>query len=384
MIMHGDSPQYALDRFDPQRVTFARELRAMTKKELAQRIGKTPSAISQVEKGIIRPDLETFVQISMALRVPTTFFMFVESDLHRRPIDLNTCHFRARRATSLALKKQSARKGDVFIDLIEILERKGVVFPVEAVSAFNCAAETPDEIERAAEDLRRHWGMGLGPIPNIVKLVEGKGVIVLPLYRSCADVDAYSTWRGNRPCILMAMSKTASRARFDVAHEVAHLVLHEDTPTGDMVTERQAHRFAAAFLAPRESFLRECPRSWSFEAFKKLKFRWKMAISALLYRARELGRLSASTYQRAMIQMSHMRTDEGPEWEMERPTLIEQALELLHDRTSLSELAAELKIYSSELEELLGQCVSESLLDKLDKRPQDGEARVVRLRDAAE
>jgi Zn-dependent peptidase ImmA (M78 family)/transcriptional regulator with XRE-family HTH domain len=380
MISRGDSPQLALDHFEPQQVTFARELRGMTKKELSERIRKTPSAVSQIERGIIRPDLETFVRISMALQTPTTFFMKTS---YGPPIDLNCCHFRAKRATSLVLRKQSARMGEILINFIELLERKGVVFPGESISSFNCSPETPHHIEKAAADLRAHWGLGLGPIPNIVRLVESKGIIVLPLFQPCVEVDAYSTWRGNRPCILMSMSKTASRARFDIAHELGHLVLHEDAPTGDVQTERQAHRFASAFLAPRESFLRECPRSWSLEAFRKLKFRWKISISALLYRARELGCLSASTYQRAMVQISPMRTDEGPEWDMERPALIEQALELLRDRVSLSTLAAELRIYSSQLKEFLSPCLSGALLEKLDRRAEDedNETKVVKLRE---
>ena len=62
----NDSPQFAIDRLDPHRITFARELRGLTKKELADKIKKTPSAMSQIERGLIHPDLETFVSISFA------------------------------------------------------------------------------------------------------------------------------------------------------------------------------------------------------------------------------------------------------------------------------------------------------------------------------
>ena len=68
---------------------------------------------------------------------------------------------------------------------------------------------------------------------------------------------------------------------YSAAHELGHLVLHEETSAGEAKTERQADRFAGAFLAPRESFLEECPRRWSFEAFRQLKFRWRISIAAL-------------------------------------------------------------------------------------------------------
>ena len=46
-----------------------------------------------------------------------------------------------------------------------------------------------EEIERSAIHVRREWGMGFGPIPNMVKLLESKGIIVLPIYDVCDEVD---------------------------------------------------------------------------------------------------------------------------------------------------------------------------------------------------
>ena len=105
----SDSPQYALDRYDPQRITFARELRGFTKKEVAESIQKSSSAISQIERGVIRPDLETFVSLSFALKVPPSFFISRNTPV--KPIELAACHFRSLRSASQALRRQSARKG---------------------------------------------------------------------------------------------------------------------------------------------------------------------------------------------------------------------------------------------------------------------------------
>lgn len=379
-ISKGDSPQFALDRLDPNRITFARELRELTKKQLAGNIKKTPSAISQIERGLIRPDLETFVSISFALKVPTSFF--IERSTSSKPIELASCHFRSLRSTSQTMRRQSARKGDLCVDFMELLESKGVLFPEEHISNFSASAGYDDEIEKASRGLRRHWNMGSGPIPNIVKLVESKGIMVLLLPDACHKVDAYSTWRGPRPCILVSCRKTASRVRFDVSHELGHLALHEDAVAGEMKTERQADRFAGAFLAPRESFLEECPRRWSFEAFRRLKNRWKMSIAALLYRAKDLGCISISTHRRAMIQltMEGKRKNEGDEWPMEKPVLITQALELLHDQVTLAGLADEMSVYPSELKDMLSQCVPMETLSKIDRKKDTDSATIVKLR----
>ena len=379
-IGKGNSPQFVLDRLDPSRITFARELRGLTKKQLAENIKKTSSSISQIERGLMRPDLETFVSISFALQVPMSFF--IEKQFVRKPIDLASCHFRSLRSTPQSLRRQSARKGDLCMDLIEILESKGVVFPEEKVTGFSASADSNDQIEQAASDLRRHWKLGYGPIPDIIRLVESRGITVLPLPDACSKVDAYSTWRGRRPCMFLSFMKTASRVRFDVGHELGHLVLHEDTSTGETKTEREADRFAGAFLAPRESFYEECPRRWSFEAFRQLKFRWKMSIAALLYRAKDLGCISISTHRRAMIQLSqrNMRKNEGSEWDMEKPVLMAQALELLHERTTLDKLADELAVYPHELRNMLTQCIPMETLKKIDRKVDSDSAKIVRLR----
>ena len=363
-----DSPQFALDRLEPSRITFARELRGLSKKDLAERIKKTPSAISQIERGQLHPDLETFVSMTFALKVPPSFLAEKPEITHR--IEMTSCHFRALRSTSQALRRQSARKGDLYLDLVELLESKGLQFPKEEVSDFNASPNTDQDIENAAINLRRHWNMGSGPIPEMVKLVESKGIIVLPLESSCTKVDAYSTWRDRRPCMLISLESKPSRIRFDVGHELGHIVLHEETAAGEKKTERQANRFAGAFLAPRDSFLEECPRQWSLNAFQQLKFRWKMSIQALLYRAKDLGCISASTYQRAMIQLSsaNMRKNEGSEWDAERPILVTQALELLSTQVTLNSLADELSIFPSELRDMLISCVPEETLNKIDQK----------------
>ena len=70
----GDSPQYVLARLEPARLRAARERAALTGVRLADKVGVTPSAISQFESGAAKPDLDTLVRLSMALAVPTTFF----------------------------------------------------------------------------------------------------------------------------------------------------------------------------------------------------------------------------------------------------------------------------------------------------------------------
>ena len=365
---------------DPERITYARELKGFSKKDLALKVDKTPSAISQIEKGIIRPDAETLMRISFALSVPPGFFTKKDG---RRYINLGQCHFRARRSVSQAKRKQSVRIGDFFIELVDFLHQKGVVFPEEKVSGFHSQPRCLEDIEIVAAELRKFWGMSLGPIPNITRLLESKGIIVTPIYSSCAEVDAFSVWEGKRPWVMLALGKTASRARFDAAHELGHLILHEEHAPGCSLTENEADRFAGAFLAPRDSFLLECPRRWDYEAFEKLKFRWKMSIQALVYRAYALGVFSQHSLRKAFISISErgQRQDEGPEWAKEQPTLFNQALELLADKVSLSEIASTLCVSKADLTGYLKDAISEDLLARLDRKGEEQNGQLVFLRE---
>ena len=243
-------------------------------------------------------------------------------------------------------------------------------------------AEDTEEIEQAASELRTQWEMGVGPIPNIVKLLEHHGVFVLRIYKACRRVDAYSTWAGTRPCVMLTYGKTPSRTRFDAAHELGHLILHEDAVPGEHNTESQANRFAGAFLAPREAFLQECPRRWSLAAFQMLKNRWKMSIQALVRRAYDLGQLSASGYRRANIDINRrdMKRDEGPEWSHDQPTLLAQALDLLQDRLTLTDLSAAMGLHTENLRTTLEHCdVSADLLEAIDREPDEPSGEVVYL-----
>ena len=85
------------------------------------------------------------------------------------------------------------------------------------------------------------------------------------------------------------------RGRFDAAHELGHLVLHreigeeelENVETLDQI-EREANRFASAFLLPRESYPLEVFTT-RIDGYVHLKERWKVAVSAQVTRCLHLG-----------------------------------------------------------------------------------------------
>ena len=108
---------------------------------------------------------------------------------------------------------------------------------------------------------------------------------------------------GNRP---------EGRIRFDMAHELGHILLHPWSEDLEAITkdefkarERQANMFASAFLLPRDSFGKDIasyPTDLKYYQF--LKNKWKVSIQAMIYRTHQLGIMSDNQYQYLMRQVS--------------------------------------------------------------------------------
>src|SRR2546428_34802 len=161
--------------------------------------------------------------------------------------------------------------------------------------------------EAAAKALRVRWGLGDKPISNMLWLLEAKGVRVFSLAEENVEVDAYSFWRGKQPLVFLNTMKSAEHSRFDAAHELGHLVLHQHGEPQGQEAEREAHAFAAAFLMPRGSVLANAPKFATVEHLVKLKKFWTVSVAALAYRLHAVGVLSEWHYRQIYIEISKRR-----------------------------------------------------------------------------
>jgi Zn-dependent peptidase ImmA (M78 family) len=171
---------------------------------------------------------------------------------------------------------------------------------------------------------------------HFVRLAENHGVLVLFSPPQAASVDAYSFSSHLRPVIVLnPIKRDYYRQRFDVAHELGHLIMHGDAEPGGRIVEEQAHRFAAELLMPAEQVRDLLPATMGGHAWRtlaRLKEQWGVSIQALLYRARWLGRLSDVSYRNAMTTISARgwrRDEPGLVSAIEQPSMLAKAVELL-------------------------------------------------------
>ncbi len=339
--------------FIRERLTIARELRGLTKQQLADKVGKTPSAITQFESGHANPDGKTIGMLALALRVSVGFFAL---PVPGGALSVEVCNFRSLRSARQRERRKALAHGSVVRDFADVLNDL-FDLPEETVSQFSSAEYRILDIEEKAAAVRAAWGLKLGPIQSIARLLESQGVLLSFIPDDSTAVDAFSAWYKGRPMLFLRSNKAWSRTIFDIAHELGHLVMHVDANPGAHDLEVEADRFASAFLLPRETFIRECPNRIDWDHFRELKKRWHVSLAALVRRAKDLRCITEASYRRACIDINRFgwRTAEPDEPSPENLTIIPEAVRsLLAEGVSIEHLASRIGIYANEFNDLMG------------------------------
>ena len=265
-----------MNEFVGERLALARAFQHITLSRLAEAVSASFGLLGHYERGVRknpRPDL--VAALASALKVRPAFFFEPLDDPWRE----EECSFRRRAATPKGIKRRAQAHGTL-IDLV--LRALATMIKVPRYAIPSIGARDEGAIESAAEQCRRAWGLGLGPISHIGRIAEQHGVILVQNLRHADEVDAFSR-RGARSIIVLNPSRTStSRWIFDVAHELGHFVLHEGVTTGSKDTEEQANMFASALLLPREAFARDfLARPFTWRHVFELKERWVVSASAI-------------------------------------------------------------------------------------------------------
>lgn len=280
--------------FSPSRLRVARKRRGLNKTRLAEAIDVDVRSISGFERGDFEPRTETLDRIAEVLRFPPAFF-------HGEPLhepSPHTASFRSMARMGAANREAALAAGAVAFLLNDWMEAR---FALPEPDLPDLREEDP---ETAAMTLRQHWGLGEKPIKNVVHLLEAKGVRVFSMAEDTAEVDAFSLWRAKLPFVFLNTLKSAERSRFDAAHELGHLVLHRhDEPKG-REPEKEANRFASAFLMPRGSVMATAPRMPTVDTLIEYKHHWIVSVSALAYRLHDLGLLTEWHYRSLAVEIA--------------------------------------------------------------------------------
>jgi Zn-dependent peptidase ImmA (M78 family)/transcriptional regulator with XRE-family HTH domain len=345
--MTGTQLRSAASLFDATRLRLARQAAMLRKKELAERIDVSAAAVSQYEKGLTTPSPRVVAALSLALGVPVDFFA---GDRPLGEAPNTTPHFRSLRATTQQERDRAFAHSLLTWEVVRTFERHVRLPAVQIPDQLTVLPEdSVGRAELAARETRRMLELGTGPIPNVVRLLESRGVVCTRPPTQTRRVYAFSCAFPGRPVVVLAAERAHRAAgRFDAAHEFGHLLLHHDEEPGDHSVERQAHAFAAEFLAPASEIADQLPRTADWKSLLELKRIWGVSIQALLYRARNLGVMTEHRYRRAITELNARgwRTQEpDDDGDAEQPVLLAKALDLLsQDGWTVERIAQEARL----------------------------------------
>ena len=287
-----------------------RDLEGINQTELAQILGISTPMVSAIESGR-RPfggSLEVLGYSDSRLHLP----------------DMSEPIHRARASTAVASKKYAKEllrlAGEVFAELRAVTPRAP-----DGDLLRRARVEHVDEIEDVSVELRAVLGHEeSGPVRNLTALVERSGICLVPVPH-LQGLDGISSWVNGVPVIGLNPLVPGDRFRFSLAHECAHLLLHDTRH--DMV-ENEANRFAGAFLFPRDDFDAAMTDKPKMTDFVNLKQNWGLSIGALVYRAHELEYIDDSRYRSLQIQMSKWRRSEPGEFQPVVGTLFSKLIDV--------------------------------------------------------
>ena len=357
--------------FDERRLRMAREAKGWTRQHLAQAVGVTPAAVSHYENKTHRPSGAVLARMSLALGFPRGFFV------SGRPIpsaDIGAAHFRSLRSTTMRERRRALTHATFARELCSLLEEYFQIPPVALPRAVVSERASVDDLENLARECRSALCVGDGPISNVTRLLESYGAIVILLPVECRKVDAFSCVLFDRPVVVLNADKDdKARSRHSAAHELGHLVAHDDADPGSQIVERQADSFAAAFLMPANEIGSQLPASLDWNLLISLKRHWGVSLASLLVRSRTLGVMPEHTYRRGFVQLNSQRNSDGSPWRVnepgnlgpvERPSLLRRCVELVEQMgISRDALANSLCFPRGLVDQLVGEAKPEVLVE---------------------
>ena len=353
--------------FYGSRLREAREARGYSLQQLADHLSFTKQAISLYEKSMRQPRPDCLQKLVEYLRVPSHFFSRPPLSPHS-----SATFYRSMSTATKQMRDAAEQKVKWLREIVGFLSQHVELRPV-SLPPCDFPSDpnriTDESIEESAVELRRFWNLGNGVISNVAHLLENKGIVVARFCLDSDKLDAFSIIEDdtNRPYVILSADKNNYfRSRHDAAHELAHLILHRNVPAQilrDNPTfrnmEKQAHRFASAFLLPARTFGKEWITS-EIDSFKSIKLKWKSAISAMIMRAEVLGIISESQKESLLITLGRKRWRQREPFDddvtPEQPQFFAKSCQLIVSELimSRSDILGELPLDKSDVETILG------------------------------
>lgn len=350
---------------NPQRLENALNARGITQVAFASILDVSKSTMSKWINGNHTPrNADSRLEdISKVLNVPVEWLIGEDfSDTSVSFFRSNASSTRIGRAVAEARLKWAA---EILFSFSDWVDYPNVDLP-ELCSYEEWLKLTDKDIIKIAMRCRKLWKLDNKPISDLMFTCEMAGICVIQEELGYSKMDGLSFWYNNRPFIYLNIDKqSACRGRFNLAHEVFHLIAHRYVPEVDYkkpetykLIESQANLFASELLYPSEQFLDDLIYP-SLDSMLILKRKWKISLAALVFKAKRLELIDEikSNNMWRTIGRSKWKTIEPYDNDipLEKPVLFRQVIDGLLEQGDFTKLDIlnNVKLSRNDVEEIL-------------------------------
>ncbi|QKJ57264.1 XRE family transcriptional regulator [Serratia fonticola] len=323
--------------FQPERLIQVLAARRLSQTQLATMVGVSPATVSKWRSGQQAPETSALERLASVVNVTPEWFTRPLLPSMSKPLFRSNASAHAAARTMLGARLNWA--DELVTKLSEFVDLPDLRLPVRSFT--NIDEISAADIEDAANECRMLWNLGTKEIPDLALAAESNGIVLIREETGIAQIEGLSAWSRslNVPFILLSSDKgNAFRSRFDLAHEIGHLILHKHT--GDeldaeryKLKESQAHKFAGALLLPAETFAEEVRIPVTLDSLLLTKQRYGISVAASIMRLHALSIISDEEKQNLYKRLSARwgtKAEPGDDYrEPEKPRLLKRTVELL-------------------------------------------------------
>lgn len=323
--------------FQQDRLSQILAARRLTQAQLASMVGVSPATISKWRAGTQAPERDALDRLAGVVNVSPEWFTRPTTEKVSLPLFRSNASAHVAARAMLEARLEWAQ--DIAVALMEFVDYPDLNLPVRR---FAEPEEITDEdIEMAACECRDLWRLGRVAVQDLALAAEGAGVILIREETGIAQIEGLSAWSRalERPLIMLSADKdNGYRSRFDLAHELGHLVLHryiQRTTDRDrhQLMEKQAHQFAGAFLLPAETFACEIRMPVTLDDLLLIKRRWGVSVAAIMMRLHALGLIDEDAklalFKRRSARWGGKSEPGDGDRKPEQPRLLRRTIDLL-------------------------------------------------------
>lgn len=286
------------------KLRLAREGAGLTKEDLAKGVGLSSVFISQLEKGIRNPSLDSLTALAAFFKKDMAYFLTEAESAFDR-----LSRMRETDQKALKLIKRFRKRCEEFLYLEEITGRRLEPAPVY----------TSHSPESLAREERRRLGLGVCPVDDVFSILEMNGLSVFRfpveaelkisgIFLSLADEEAlFALVDSSQPMGLQKVAAAHLYCHFLKDRHAGPIIDNPDIFVADYVSlyhprEQFAQKFAARFLMPPEHIEDIIGRvlgkaRLDFEDVLFLKRYFGVSTFVMLQSLRDLGRIPSSGFK---------------------------------------------------------------------------------------